>query len=78
MDTTLRIEAMDKAGIDIQVLSPNPLSCFIHEDSDAIVFCKKHNDAMAKILSSYSHHLAGLAALPMQNIGQPSMSLIEL
>ena len=28
MDTDLRIEAMDKAGIDMQILSPNPLSYF--------------------------------------------------
>ena len=69
MDTALRIEAMDKAGIDIQVLSPNPLSYFhFIEDPDAIVFCKKHNDAMAKILSSYPHRLASLATMPKLNI----------
>ena len=69
MDTDLRIEAMDKAGIDMQILSPNPLSYFhFIEDSDAIVFCKKHNAALAKILSLYPDRLAGLAALPMQNI----------
>ncbi|GIS05745.1 MAG: hypothetical protein CM15mP109_05010 [Candidatus Dadabacteria bacterium] len=28
MENSLRIEAMDKLGIDLQLLSPNPLTMF--------------------------------------------------
>ncbi len=70
MDTELRIKAMDKVGIDLQILSPNPLSYFhFIEDVDGIAFCRDHNDALAEVVSFYPDRLAGLAALPMQNIG---------
>ena len=45
MDLNLRIEAMDTAGIDMQVLSPNPLTYFSHVDAEwAERFCRRHND----------------------------------
>ena len=51
MDVDKRLEAMDAHGIDLQMLSPNPLTLFHHIDTkDAIHFCKVHNDAMAKLV----------------------------
>ena len=48
MENSLRIEAMDKLGIDLQLLSPNPLTMFHKIEGDiANEFCKIHNDAMA-------------------------------
>jgi aminocarboxymuconate-semialdehyde decarboxylase len=70
MDFEMRITAMDKAGIDFQVLSPNPLTYFHFLDAaSAIAFCRKQNDATATKIASYPDRLAGFAALPMQDPG---------
>lgn len=69
MDLELRISAMDRAGIDFQVLSPNPLTYFHFIDRDsACAFCQRHNDALAALVQRYPDRLAGLAALPMQSL----------
>lgn len=70
MDAGLRIEAMNQAGIDFQVLSPNPLTYFhFIETAPAVAFCRRHNDALRELVARYPQRLAGLAALPMQDIG---------
>jgi aminocarboxymuconate-semialdehyde decarboxylase len=67
-DPELRIERMDRDGIDFQVLSPSPLTYFHHiEAGEAIAFCRRHNDACAELVKSYPQRLGGLAALPMQD-----------
>lgn len=68
MDVELRLDAMDRAGIDFQVLSPNPLTYFHHIDAaEALAFCRRHNDAMAELVGAHRQRLAGFAALPMQS-----------
>ena len=69
MNTDLRLQRMAAAGIDFQVISPNPLT-FLHfiYPKVAIRFCQIHNDALAKVCVANASRLAGLAALPMQNI----------
>jgi aminocarboxymuconate-semialdehyde decarboxylase len=68
MDVDRRIAAMDRAGIDFQVLSPNPLTYFHFIDAPAAVaFCRRHNDVLADLVRRHSSRLAGLAALPMQD-----------
>ena len=67
-DPILRMERMDKGGIDFQVLSPSPLTYFHFIDNpEAIAFCQRHNDACAEIVQQYPERLGGLAALPMQD-----------
>ena len=69
MDTSVRLANMDAAGIDFQVLSPNPLTYFHHIGaSEAVTFCRGHNDALAEIVAEHPSRLAGFAALPMQDI----------
>ena len=69
MDVDRRIEAMDAAGIDWQLLSPNPLTYFHHiPAADAIAFCRRHNEALAETVARYPDRLGGAAALPMQDI----------
>ncbi len=76
MDPDLRLERMGEAGIDFQVLSPNPLT-FLHfiAAADAVAFCRTHNDALAALLRRYKQRLAGLAALPVQD---PPAAVAEL
>ena len=69
MDPLKRIAAMDAAQIGVQVLSPNPLTYFHHiAAKDAIAFCRRHNDALARVLRAHPRRLLGFAALPMQDI----------
>ncbi len=68
MDPELRLAAMDRVGIDFQVLSPNPLTYFHFVDApSARDFCRRHNDVLAQLVARYPDRLAGLAALPMQD-----------
>lgn len=76
MDPQLRIAAMDRAGIDFQVLSPNPLTYFHYIDAAAAAaYCRRHNDALADLVRRYASRFAGLAALPMQDPGLAAQEL---
>jgi aminocarboxymuconate-semialdehyde decarboxylase len=76
MEPDKRIAAMDAAGIGVQVLSPNPLTYFHHVAAqDAIAFCRRHNDALARLVRAHAPRLLGFAALPMQDV---SAALDEL
>ena len=69
MDVDLRLEAMEKHGIDLQLLSPNPLTMFHHIPAkDAINFCQVQNDAMANLVGQHQGVLMGAACLPMQDV----------
>ena len=71
MDPDLRLAAMDQAGIDLQVLSPNPLTYFHHIDAEAaIAFCRRHNDAMAALVADHPGRLLGFASLPVAGPGR--------
>ena len=70
MENNLRIEAMDKLGIDLQLLSPNPLTMFHKIEGEvANEFCKIHNDAMVESINEYPERLLGSATVPLQDIG---------
>src|SRR6201996_1387150 len=50
MDVDVRLAAMDAAGIDVQLLSPNPLTYFERLDAaDATAYARTHNDALAAL-----------------------------
>jgi aminocarboxymuconate-semialdehyde decarboxylase len=69
MDVDKRIGRMDKDGIDLQLLSPNPLTMFHGIDpAEAINFCRVHNDAMAEVVAAHPDRFLGGIALPMQDV----------
>ena len=58
----LRLQAMDTAGIDFQVLSPSPLTYFhFIPAEEAIPYCQRWNDALAEVIHHQPRRLAGLA-----------------
>jgi aminocarboxymuconate-semialdehyde decarboxylase len=69
MQVSLRLEAMDEAGIDLQALSPNPLT-YLHwiPTQNAIDYCRRHNDDLADIVRAHPDRFVGFASLPMQDI----------
>ncbi|MGB2758082.1 MAG: amidohydrolase family protein [Acidimicrobiia bacterium] len=76
MDVDLRLRQMDEHDIDLQVLSPNPLTFFHHVDAEvAERFSRRHNDGLAEIVARHPDRLAGLAQLPMQD---PTAAVAEL
>lgn len=69
MDLERRLAACDRLGIDLQVLSPNPLTYFHHiEAAIAAGYCRWHNDEMASLIAQRPDRFAGFAQLPMQQI----------
>ena len=70
MRVDLRLQRLDAAGIDYQLLSPNPLTYFHHiEPANAVSFCRIHNDALASIVGGHPDRLGGFAAIPIQDVG---------
>jgi aminocarboxymuconate-semialdehyde decarboxylase len=76
MDAEARLAAMDDAGIDLQVLSPNPITYFAHVETEiAEAFCRRHNDEVAALVARTPDRLAGFTQLPMQD---PDRAAAEL
>jgi aminocarboxymuconate-semialdehyde decarboxylase len=76
MDLDARLAAMDALGIDLQVVSPNPLTFLSHaEVGVADDFCRRHNDAMAELVARAPDRLLGFAQLPAQD---PARAALEL
>ncbi len=72
----LRLEEMDRLGINIQVLSPNPLTMMHGIEAEvARDFCRRHNNSMSLQLTAYRDRFLGLAALPMQDIKAACLEL---
>ena len=64
----LRLAAMDRMGIDHQLLSPNPLTYFYTQPPQlAAAFCRAQNDCIAQAVRAHPRRFSGLAQLPMQD-----------
>jgi aminocarboxymuconate-semialdehyde decarboxylase len=59
-DQTRRLADMDRAGVDVQVLSP-----FLGFLSRDLSIARQHNDAMAAAVDAHPERFIGLAAAPM-------------
>ncbi len=69
MDVDVRLAAMDAAGIDLQVLSPNPITYFGDlPAADAVAFARAHNDALAELAGKHAGRLLATAQLPVQDV----------
>jgi aminocarboxymuconate-semialdehyde decarboxylase len=69
MDVDVRLAAMDAAGIDVQLLSPNPLTYFERlSAADATAYARTHNDALAALVAQHPGRLLAAAQLPVQDI----------
>jgi aminocarboxymuconate-semialdehyde decarboxylase len=69
MDAEKRLRHMDRDGIELQLLSPNPLTMFHGIDAaHATRYCRAHNDAMAELVGQHPDRFLGGIALPMQDV----------
>lgn len=66
---TLRLEAMDKAGIDLAVLSATTPGIQGEPDAaKAIELARETNDTLAEKIATRPNRFAGFACLPMQDV----------
>jgi aminocarboxymuconate-semialdehyde decarboxylase len=69
MDVDVRLAAMDAAGIDLQVLSPNPITYFNGlAGPAATAYARRHNDALAELVGKHPGRLLATAQLPVQDV----------
>lgn len=69
MDVDVRLAQMDERGVELAVLSPNPLTFLAGIDPEpARHFSRRHNDGMAELVASRPSRLAGFAQLPTQDV----------
>ncbi|MEM9035547.1 MAG: amidohydrolase family protein [Actinomycetota bacterium] len=75
-DVDRRLAAMDALGIDVQMLSANPLTFFGRIPAEpATSFARATNDAMAELVAAHPDRLLGAAQLPLQD---PAAAVAEL
>ncbi len=69
LDVEVRLAGMDAAGIDLQMLCPNPLTYFGRLDvPNAVSFARSHNDALAVLVGKHPDRLLAAAQLPVQDV----------
>ncbi len=74
VDPEARIEAMDEAGIDMQIISLTTPGVHLEERERAIEISRVVNDAMAELVRKYPTRFRAFATLPMQD---PNASVAE-
>ena len=63
----IRLNAMDEAGIDIQILSLNDPACELFEPPEATALARRINDELAAVIKKHPDRFIGLAALAPQS-----------
>ena len=75
-DPEPRIEFLDRAGIDMQVLVPsNEPFHYDVEPELATAVCQSYNNAIARVVNKYPGRFIGLAHVPMQS---PERAVVEV
>lgn len=64
----LILESMDKAGLDVRVLTPPPFTYRYWSTSEAgVELCRIINDATAQVVEAHPDRFVGLCTVPMQD-----------
>ena len=67
LDVEARLNAMDVAGVDVQVLSAwIALTAYDLPDDQAIGWCRTFNEALAETVAEHPDRFRGLATVPLQ------------
>ncbi len=74
-DPEARLEAMDRAGIDVEVLSLSTPNVYFASASHQGAIARMVNDAYAELIAKYPRRFKGFASIPMDS---PDEALKEL
>ncbi len=74
-DPVERLAAMDRAGVDIQVVSPMPLYHYWADAAVAQRITRLTNEGMTALVEQHPHRLVGLGTVPLQH---PDLAVAEL
>ncbi|MFD1276817.1 amidohydrolase family protein [Streptomyces kaempferi] len=67
-DLEARFALMDRAGIDLQVLSTAPQSPHLPAESDAVALAEAANDSYAELVARFPDRFLAFAALPLPHV----------
>ncbi|MBI3938123.1 MAG: amidohydrolase [Betaproteobacteria bacterium] len=75
-DADAKIEAMDRKGVDVSVISPGPQTfCYWLEEEAAAHTARLVNDGIARMVERYPDRLRGMGTLPLRH---PEAAVAEL
>lgn len=74
-DAAFRVGVLDRAGVDMQVLSFTAPGTSMEAPERAVELCRVVNDALAGVVSSYPERFTALATLPLN---APHAAAVEL
>jgi aminocarboxymuconate-semialdehyde decarboxylase len=74
-DPAQRLAAMDRAGVDVQVVSPMPLYHYWADATVAERIARLTNESMSALVEQHSQRLVGLGTVPLQH---PELAVAEL
>ncbi len=78
-DLSRRLEDMDREGVDIQVLSPTPITFGYWGDAAACAELSRYqNDLIARMVSEHPRRFVGLGTVPMQDPEAATRELIRV
>jgi aminocarboxymuconate-semialdehyde decarboxylase len=81
-DPGLRLEDMDRVGIDVQVLSVSVPNVFFADETSELEIARVTNDAYAELIARHPTRFKGLASIPMSTpdraLGELTRALDEL
>lgn len=62
------LQEMDRAGIEVRVLSPPPFTFrYWLDPAEGLDLCRRLNDSLAQVISQHPDRLIGLCTLPLQD-----------
>jgi aminocarboxymuconate-semialdehyde decarboxylase len=69
-DLAIRLELMERSGVDMHVLSPPPFMFFTEIDgAEAAGLTREQNEAIAGVVRQYPGRFRGLGIVPLQDAG---------
>jgi predicted TIM-barrel fold metal-dependent hydrolase len=67
-DVRKRLELMDEAGVEVQVLSHGIMAPYVQSEAGAVEAARACNDGYADLVQKHSRRFAALASLPLPHI----------
>lgn len=70
-DIPTRIRDMDKARVDVQILSPSPIMLYYWADIETgITLSRLQNERISEICSQYPSRFVGIGTVPLQDVDE--------